>query len=284
MGILNGKVAAIELTIQHPIVPFTEADISRLPFIQPPEWGDVRRVFRKFLGKHWFYPFKIEVGTELVAVGEAIHHGRTAWIGNIIVAPEWQRKGYGKAITLYLMRLLEEKGAQTQLLLATEMGKGLYQQIGFEEETRNYFYQVTQAVHIDRNFQIEDIQRSDLPDLFALDEEVMGEKRAHLIEDFFPGGKLIREPEHGTLLAFFLPQLGEGLLLTRDHQAGMALSGYRLEQGAQVLVVPEQNKRIIEWVEAVGFPHFRTAYRMVYGKRIDWKPEGIYSRIGGYLG
>jgi len=265
---------------------FTPEDISKLSQLQPPDWRDVRPVFRQFISQPWFYPYKIEQEGKLLAVGEGILHGSSAWIGNVIVAPQHRRQGLGMKVTRFLRDRLEEKGARSQFLLATEMGKGLYEKLGFRTESRQIFFELPDTFSQKegtRHESIKDMEPRDLPDVIRLDTEVTGEHRGHLIQDFWKGGKIIRSGE-GALSAFYLPGLGEGLVLARNHSDGMRMLQFRLQEGPPVLVVPEQQQQLIDWMRGQGFQSFRVAYRMVYGESILWKPESVFSRIGGYLG
>ncbi len=270
-----------------PITSFVESDIPKLAAIQPADWRDVRRVFRPFIRYPWFKTVKIEEQGALLAVGEAINHGKTAWIGNIMVAPSHRRQGLGTEVTRYLRDWLTGKGVGSQFLLATEMGKGLYGQLGFKEECRYLFFKKEtsgQTGEYYPSISLKDLTLEDLNEVIHLDQEVTGEHRPHLIRASWSEGKGWWSSRTGQLEAFYLPELGEGLVLARDREAGMDLLNYRIQQDRPFLVVPEQHQTLVRWAEQEGFVHFRTAYRMVYGMPIRWQPECIYSRIGGYLG
>ncbi len=238
------------------------------------------------MGKSWFFPVKVEQNGKLLAVGEGILHGPSAWIGNVIVASDYRRQGLGMQITRHLRDELAEKGARSQLLLATEMGKRPYEKLGFKTESRHLFFRTPDAfppkqTPVDES--IREMSFSDLPEIVQLDFDITGERRDHLLRDFWKGGRVIRAGQE-NLSAFYLPELGEGLVLARVPEAGMRMLRYRLQHGPRILVVPEQQQPLITWLQSRGFRLYRVAYRMVYGERVLWDPKGVYSRIGGYLG
>lgn len=59
-------------------------------------------------------------------------HAQSAWIGNLIIAPEERRKGFGVALFERIVDELREAGAQTLWLTASVQGAPLYAARGFE--------------------------------------------------------------------------------------------------------------------------------------------------------
>src|SRR5690242_9332648 len=71
---------------------------------------------------------------QIVGTGGAIAFGRTAWIGGIAVAPSARGGGLGRRLT---EAALEWVGArETVLLLASELGRPIYDRLGFVAECR----------------------------------------------------------------------------------------------------------------------------------------------------
>src|SRR4051794_40394866 len=60
-----------------------------------------------------------------------VSFGATGWIGALGVAPEARRHGLGRALTEAAIERLRERGASTVLLFATDMGRPLYERLGF---------------------------------------------------------------------------------------------------------------------------------------------------------
>ena len=60
--------------------------------------------------------------------------GATGWIGALGVLPRARRRGIGELLTRASVEWLEERGAATSLLYATEMGRRVYERCGFVAE------------------------------------------------------------------------------------------------------------------------------------------------------
>ena len=65
------------------------------------------------------------------ATASALSFGRTGWLGGLTVAPEHRGRGLGEAITEAAAAWLVERGAETVLLYATDLGEPLYARLGF---------------------------------------------------------------------------------------------------------------------------------------------------------
>ena len=89
--------------------------------------------------------------------------------------------------------------------------------------------------------------------------------------------------DNGTVSGFYLPDLGEGLVIAENDQAGFELMRVRLSRSNKA-TVPAPNTAGIAFLEQLGFREVRRSTRMVLGAPYSWKPERIYSRIAGNLG
>jgi N-acetylglutamate synthase len=66
-----------------------------------------------------------------VATGMLAVIGDFASLGNIAVLPRCRRRGYGRAVTVEMIRAGFAAGAGSSFLYASEMGKPLYESLGF---------------------------------------------------------------------------------------------------------------------------------------------------------
>src|SRR3954451_19615780 len=71
---------------------------------------------------------------QVVGTGGAIGFGRTAWIGGVAVAPSCRGIGLGRRLTEAALECVGE--AETVLLLASELGRPIYDRLGFAAECR----------------------------------------------------------------------------------------------------------------------------------------------------
>jgi ribosomal protein S18 acetylase RimI-like enzyme len=69
-----------------------------------------------------------------VATGLAHISGELIGIFNITTRPEYRRRGYGRAITMEMVRAGFTAGATTAYLYASEMGESVYKSAGFDIE------------------------------------------------------------------------------------------------------------------------------------------------------
>ncbi|WP_371800403.1 GNAT family N-acetyltransferase (plasmid) [Streptomyces sp. NBC_01707] len=77
-----------------------------------------------------------ELGGEPVGTGMAAVHSGLTGIFNITTLPKHRRRGYGRVITMELVRLGRAAGAPTAFLYASKMGEPMYESIGFRTEER----------------------------------------------------------------------------------------------------------------------------------------------------
>lgn len=66
-----------------------------------------------------------------IAFVTSLRHGRSGWIGNLIVAPDYRGKGVGETLFIRSLEALGEAGVETFWLTASKLGKSLYEKHGF---------------------------------------------------------------------------------------------------------------------------------------------------------
>jgi GNAT superfamily N-acetyltransferase len=57
--------------------------------------------------------------------------GRYGWIFNVVTDPRWRKRGYSRACTQALVDWFGDQSVTVLELLASEQGKGLYEELGF---------------------------------------------------------------------------------------------------------------------------------------------------------
>ena len=79
----------------------------------------------------WVY----EVGGGVAGSATAVLYGlELAWIGMVLVLPEYRGRGIARQLMQHALRYLDERGVRCVKLDATDMGKPLYEQLGFVDE------------------------------------------------------------------------------------------------------------------------------------------------------
>ncbi|MGH3157714.1 MAG: GNAT family N-acetyltransferase, partial [Streptosporangiaceae bacterium] len=77
-------------------------------------------------------------GDRVTGVSCAVSFGRTGWIGNVAVDPDARGRGLGTAVSAAALDALRAAGAATVLLTATDLGRPIYERLGFGYDGMHY--------------------------------------------------------------------------------------------------------------------------------------------------
>lgn len=129
---------------------------------------------------------------ETIGYVTSLRHGRSGWIGNLIVGAENRGKGIGRALFMKALETVQANGAETVWLTASKSGMPLYQQYGFTRidtiirwsgfGKRRLAGHTSEAPCIDV-----------IPELNEIDRHTWGDLRADLIAATAGRGKLLRQ-------------------------------------------------------------------------------------------
>lgn len=266
------------------IQPFTNADLSRISHLQPSGWQDIEPFLRFYVNDTNCRAYKIEDEQRIVAIGAFVLHAETAWLAHIIVAPEMRRKGLGVLMTRHLIDSAETHGRATQLLIATSMGQPLYKQLGFCTSCDYLFYNPVTPVDALSTSGLRPLVSNDLPEILALDREASGEDRGNLFPGHTTNGLVYTGAGDNDIRGFYLPELGEGLVVARDAEAGQVLMQSRLAEANAAPVLPAGNQAAQQWLKNMGAKLKNSTARMVRNGADPLKPKMLFNRIGGHLG
>jgi GNAT superfamily N-acetyltransferase len=263
------------------IESLTSDDLGAVVNLQPEGWSDILPSIQFYCNSDFCFPLKATLDNKLVGIGTAITHGYTAWLAHIIVDKGYRNSGIGTAITQALINFVQRTPCQSILLIATALGEPVYKKAGFETETEYLFFEKeTFQTEAPTNL-VTSFEKKYESNLFELDCSVSGEDRRRLFADHLVNAQLFIEDR--ILKGFYLPTLGDGLIIADTPEAGLELMKMR-SAVHQKFCFPIENQRAINYLNQQGFREFRRASRMILGKGFSWKPSKIYSRIGGNLG
>ena len=254
-------------------------------------WEERRSFLETVLANPSCLPLVGILDGALVATGMATANGSVGWVGSIFVDSALRRHGYGRAMTDAVCERLESAGCTTLALIASELGKPIYADMGFRIDG---WYQILEALPMAaapvppvgtslRRMRPEDADR-----VGELDRRATGEDRRGLLGGLADGAWLL---ESGDELLGFLVQI------LPDSAAIVAPVP---ENGAFLLDLLRhlghgRSKRVraaaFEWnedgqsmIEGRGWsPTFATP-RMLRGGSIDWAPAMIWSILGFAFG
>ncbi len=264
------------------IEPFEQADLSLICSLQPPGWHDIVPSFAFYVPSPICRPVKVTLDDEIIGIGTGISHGKTGWLAHVVVHRDHQRKGVGRSIVDHVVSLLRNSGCKSVSLAATEQGFPLYRKAGFEEQTQYVFLERSvPAEPVRPQGRVRNYEMADRADILSMDREISGEERSRILDDRLAGSYVYEE--NGAVVGFYLPDLGEGLILANNVEAGIALMEVRLSH-VKTAVLPVDNRDGIQFFTDADFRETRRATRMVLGDRYSWKPDCMYNRIAGNLG
>ncbi len=262
---------------------FQISDISAVSPLPPEEWHfPISDFILQHFEQPYFSPFVLCEDDTVVGFGNSIRNNDTAWLGNIIVHADHRKKGYGSLITRHLIDHAGSLGVTSFILIATEMGRPVYEKIGFVKTSDYIFYKRETTVELKLSTFIQRLTESDHIQTADLDHYVSGEERDLFIRQFLPTAYCIKM--RNELEGVYFKKLGNGLIIARSTIAGLALLSLRIAEGAESLVIPEENTFARDYIQNVGFKETMRLPRMVYGYGKTWHPECVYNRGAGYCG
>lgn len=262
------------------ITPVSGTDVQKIKTLQPQDWPDIGLAYA-FYADQWFCsPIKLEQGDQLIGVGCLIQFEKTCWLSQIIISESFRNQGWGRLFTQHLIEMAPPS-AQTISLLATPMGEPVYTKLGFKPVGVYQFYRSSETSGGYTSKQVRPFVPGFEEQVLQMDYEVSGENRSYLIRQFMDEARICTEGDE--LLGYFLPKLGDGLIIAKDQKAGMELLKFKLNR-KKFNVLPLENEWANQYLTEQGFDAYRRATRMIIGLPIPYHPELIYSRIGGNLG
>jgi GNAT superfamily N-acetyltransferase len=265
------------------IETITGNDLERLRPLQPEGWSDIIPDLAFYITSEFCNPIKMVVGERIAGIGASIQFNRTAWLAHIIVDQAFRNRGIGFRIVEKLLEDLKKTGMDTCLLTATELGQPVYIRAGFRNVAEYIF------LHREKPWQevpvspyIVDFREENRNDIYEMDLQATGENREPLLSPFLKDARIY--VRNNTMLGYLIPGLREGLIIAENDEAGFALMNVKFAV-ADKAALPAHNKAGVDFLLKRGFADSgKKGTRMILGKDIPWKPEMIYSRIGGNVG
>jgi predicted N-acetyltransferase YhbS len=209
----------------------------------------------------------------IVGTGAYLSFGRTGWIGGVAVDAAARGAGLGRALTEAALAALGPH--ETVLLLASDLGRPIYERMGFEGEGMyRVFMSPDDAVPVGS---FRSLTPSDRDAVLALDARVTGESRALAIDAGLAGGVA---SSSGVALK---PPWGARPVLARDPGEGAALLAAVIEPGLR-LAVPESNVAGVAALESLGCVERAGVLRMRRGPAVVWRPTELWGVFSLFFG
>jgi GNAT superfamily N-acetyltransferase len=212
--------------------------------------------------------------------------GATGWIGALGVLPRARRRGVGELLTRATVEWLEERGARTSLLYATDMGRRVYERCGFVAEAPARAWRGTPPGRPTEG-SVRRLRPSDREGILALDRAATGEDRSPVLDMLPALLGLAIERGDGTLAAYALnTPWGAGPAVVADgEEAGLAmLRALVVEPQPVTITVPDDNPGVAFVLSRWGFQPVNTALRMRHGPSVGHDPTRMFGLFNLFFG
>ena len=211
----------------------------------------------------WVY----EIDGVVVGSTTAVCFGQDlAWIGMVLVLPEYRGQGIARKLMQHAMKYLEERGVRCAKLDATDMGRPLYEQLGFVHELVIERWAGTASEQADRQNPVP-VPIDDLTSIGTLDRSAFEADRTgllrRLIKTFpedaacLPGGYVMGRPGENE---YFL-----GPCVAKSEDDARRLVEHFLDRHAGKRVFWDllpANERAVSLARSFGFEPRRKLSRM----------------------
>ena len=214
--------------------------------------------------------------------------GETGWIGALGVLPRTRRRGVGELLTRASVDWLTERGARTVLLYATELGRPVYERVGFVAEAPARAWRGTPpGPAATGRVGVRRLRPADRQAILALDREATGEDRSAVLDMLPALLGLGLERDDGALAAFALntPWGAGPAVVAADHDAGIAMLRALVAEPQPITVtVPEDNPGVGATLAQWGFHPVNTALRMRHGPPVGHDPTRMFGLFNLFFG
>jgi GNAT superfamily N-acetyltransferase len=260
--------------------------------LQRGDWGERLVFFDWAIGQPTLLPLVAEGDGEIVGTGVGSVHGSVGWVGTIFVEPAQRGSGLGRAVTRAVIDGLEARGCRTLVLIATPMGRRIYEREGFEvlDDQVRFSIDGLPADSGPPDPLVRPFAPDDLAAIVGLDRFATGEDRRAVLASLLDArstwvatdadgsvrGYLARAPWRGG--ALIAPDPDDALRLLETRRRSTGISG---KAGAGLV---GRNLVGRERLRAAGWHEEGSGVRMIRGEPLDWHPEAIWGQFNGALG
>ena len=223
-------------------------------------------------------------GDQVAGTATSVSFGRSGWLGSVAVDQAWRGRGLGAAVSKAAVDYLLEAGVETVLLTATDLGRPVYDRLGFVDEGISYGIWERERPHLPAGSSADRVRPGLIEDAVAYDAKATGEDRREFLEVFadrvrVPGGP----GQSGYSIA--LPWGGGPVIATTPESAQVLLTDMVTATEAMRLAFPERNTHGAELAASMGFRLTRRVSRMRLGPPVSgYRPEMIYNVWGLAVG
>ncbi len=262
-------------------------------------WNQTAADWRRFLRNSPHGCFVMEHDGKVVGTATTIHYeSRFAWIGMVLVDPEFRKQGIGTELLKKAIEYLDDSNIRIMKLDATPQGKPIYTKLGFVEEyeiERWILKRPPGAIPTTSQSTYTPLNEVRRERIMRLDKELFGADRSFLLRalceeapEFAMG---VWEDELIQGYAFerrglFADHLGPWMARTRAAAENL-LQSFLAKSSRETLIVDcmKSNSIAVELLGAYGFAPARPLTRMVRGPNAyAGRPESFCAILGPEFG
>lgn len=266
------------------IRPLTRADLAAaVDVVSRNGWHGVAEQFAFQVDHPDCHQYLLESDGAIIGTGVATQRGTVGWVGQITVLPAYRNRGLGTAMTRHVMDVLTDLGCRTLLLFATEMGRPIYEKMGYEVEAEFVVWIGPGLPAVPDHPDLRPIAPADLDWVCPLDQTAMGQDRSAQLRAFGHAGWVVGQA------GFLIPTpWGSQAITAADAGAGqilldLARAVKHVEPDGVRMVLPSSNRPGSACLLAQGFKQKSRLPRMLIGEPLQWQPDMVYGRMSGAL-
>jgi len=277
-----------------------EATIEDLPAIgslrESVGWTAPTWALRAVIGVAHARCVVVEGDGKLVAIGSGIAYGPIGFVGNMVVANAYRRRGLGSAVLAAVTDFLDDTGCARLELNATPEGRLLYERHGFASIGTSATTRIPRTAELVRDpaTTVRPASTDDLDTLASYDRPRFGGDRRPLLAVLLrdPGAKLVLAERGGATVGYACvrsdpPRIGpmladepaaaETLLVDAFATLDLAADGLRLN-------LPPNNRPGADWLRGLGLEIEPWDGRMARGPQVPRREDTVYGMAVGALG
>jgi predicted N-acetyltransferase YhbS len=257
-------------------------------------WNQTEQDWQRLLRLEPGGCFCATINGEVVGTTTTTTYGsELAWIGMVLVDPEYRRRGIAKRLMHVALEYLQHANVATIKLDATQDGHPVYEAIGFTLESRVERWQGIAAAG--RTSDCKPFSPSDLAEILEIDLSAFSANRSKLIESLIADAcvaPIVSIAQGGKLNGYALARRGSnasyiGPLIASNPLQAESLLDALLEQLAGQEVYVDLNAEFENGTDVLsrrGFVKQRDLHRMYYGKANDKTANQVFAIAGPELG
>jgi GNAT superfamily N-acetyltransferase len=262
-------------------------------------WNQIAADWNRFLDASPKGCFVAEVEGKVCGTATTISfENKFAWIGMVLVDPEYRSRGIGTKLLERTIEHLDQQKIPTMKLDATPQGKPLYEKLGFVTEYGIERWVLKRPRQADMEIvdsKCELLSPAQLGSILGKDREVFGADRSSLLRSLYgeTPNYAMSVWNNSTLQGYTFGRKGSfadhlGPWMAEDSAAARPLlHGFLARSSRETLIVDclTANAVALELLRTLGFRYARTLTRMARGPNgYPGKPDTVCAILGPEFG